>query len=321
MSIRQNAIDSIAIGMEDFNSKDPRRVLSCTRNLYAGILLLFKHKLALLSPPDSGEVLIKNIIEPEIGTQGLCWKGKGKNTVDYRQIHDRFKALGIDVNWDTMKKINNYRNDIEHYYSLEYSTKSHKSIRAIRSMIADTFSIVTDFIRMHLDESAIEFFGEEVYEIMVKEKKHHDKEKKICLESMEQLDWNLPFLKYAVTEMICPECGSDLIMAGKHKDDEEPYFQCRACKKFWEREAFVELVLDDYYSYHDYNDMKDGGSPSVIECPICGRDTYVVSENSCALCDESMDRECQRCGIEIPIEELDGSGYCGYCQHQMSKDE
>lgn len=60
MSILQNAIDSIALGIEDYNSSDSRRLISCTRNLFAGILLLFKHKLAILSPPGSDEVLIKN---------------------------------------------------------------------------------------------------------------------------------------------------------------------------------------------------------------------------------------------------------------------
>ena len=64
MSILKNAIDSIEIGLEDYNTGEERRFLSATRNLYAGILLLFKYKLVLLSPPDSDEVLIKTSIKP-----------------------------------------------------------------------------------------------------------------------------------------------------------------------------------------------------------------------------------------------------------------
>ena len=62
MSILQNAIDSIVLGLEDFESSDHKRIISCVRNLFAGILLLFKYKLVLLSLPDSNEVLIKQEI-------------------------------------------------------------------------------------------------------------------------------------------------------------------------------------------------------------------------------------------------------------------
>jgi hypothetical protein len=33
VSILKNAVDSIAIGLEDFSSSDQRRVISCTRNI------------------------------------------------------------------------------------------------------------------------------------------------------------------------------------------------------------------------------------------------------------------------------------------------
>lgn len=50
MSILKNAVDSIALGLEDYETsiaeEDERRIISCTRNIYAGILLLFKHKLS-----------------------------------------------------------------------------------------------------------------------------------------------------------------------------------------------------------------------------------------------------------------------------------
>ena len=59
MSILQNAIDSIVMGLEDYQSEDKKRMLSCVRNLYAGMLLLFKYKLVELSPEGSNEILIK----------------------------------------------------------------------------------------------------------------------------------------------------------------------------------------------------------------------------------------------------------------------
>ena len=82
MSILRNAIDSIVLGLEDYGSADPRRLLSCTRNLYAGILLLFKHRLSELSPAESDEALIKEKVEPVADGDTIHWRGKGKKTVD-----------------------------------------------------------------------------------------------------------------------------------------------------------------------------------------------------------------------------------------------
>lgn len=118
MSILNNTIDSIALGLEDFELEDRKRLISCTRNLFAGILLLFKYKLSILSPNGSDEVLIKQRILPQVDPNGqLSWFGQGKKTVDVQQIKERFESLGIKTHWDRIKKINDFRNDIEHYHS------------------------------------------------------------------------------------------------------------------------------------------------------------------------------------------------------------
>ncbi len=98
MSILQNAVDSISIGLDDYRSSDPRRLVSATRNIYAGILLLFKHKLSLLSPAGSDEVLLKQKVQPSKQPDGqIGWIGKGRKTVDAIQIQERFEALDIEV--------------------------------------------------------------------------------------------------------------------------------------------------------------------------------------------------------------------------------
>ena len=75
--ILKNAIDSICMGIEDYKLgigdyefSAPRRLVSCTRNLFAGIMLLFKHKLAKLSPPGSDGLLIKQHIIPILNSKG-----------------------------------------------------------------------------------------------------------------------------------------------------------------------------------------------------------------------------------------------------------
>ncbi|WP_029834987.1 hypothetical protein [Vibrio parahaemolyticus] len=98
MSILKNAVDSIAIGLEDFESDDDRRIISSTRNIFAGILLLFKHRLCELSPEGSDEALIKQKVLPAIDATGAVnWIGQGKKTVDVQNIKDRFKSLGIEA--------------------------------------------------------------------------------------------------------------------------------------------------------------------------------------------------------------------------------
>ncbi len=87
MNILKNAINSIAIGLEDYQSRDERRIISSTRNIYAGILLLFKYKLCKLSPVNTNDALSKQRIIPEIDKTGaIIWTGKGEKTVDARNI-------------------------------------------------------------------------------------------------------------------------------------------------------------------------------------------------------------------------------------------
>ena len=97
----QNAINSIEIGIEDYelSKQNDRRIISCVRNIFAGILLLFKYKLAELSPANSDEVLIKQNILWVIEDDNIIAKGKGEKTVDVQSIKDRFKSLNINVTW------------------------------------------------------------------------------------------------------------------------------------------------------------------------------------------------------------------------------
>jgi hypothetical protein len=112
MSLIDNAVESIQIGVEDFESSDTRRVLSAVRNISAGILLLYKEKLRQLSPPGSDEVLIKQNIHPKLNPSGqLEYVGYGKKTVDVQKIKERFKSLGIDVNWSLFENISDIRNE------------------------------------------------------------------------------------------------------------------------------------------------------------------------------------------------------------------
>ena len=76
MKLLDNAVQSIKIGLEDFD--DPKKLISATRNIYAGVLLVFKEKLRRLSPADSNEVLVKKNIVPKIKMEILYLKALEK---------------------------------------------------------------------------------------------------------------------------------------------------------------------------------------------------------------------------------------------------
>ena len=161
MSILQNAIDSISLGIEDYEMAtiDNRRYISCTRNIFAGILLLFKHKLSELSPTGSDEVLIKQKIMPKIDINSISWVGEGKKTVDVQGIQERFTSLGINVDWKRLKDTQNYRNNIEHYYATASSG-------SVQKMISDSFIVIVNFIKDHLEEDPRDLLGSDTYDVM-----------------------------------------------------------------------------------------------------------------------------------------------------------
>ncbi len=53
MDLLANAIESIRLGVEDYEDGSHPRLLSALRNIHAGILLLYKEALRRLSPQDT----------------------------------------------------------------------------------------------------------------------------------------------------------------------------------------------------------------------------------------------------------------------------
>ena len=276
MGILKNATDSIAIGMEDYSSPDARRLLSCVRNLYAGILLLFKHKLASISPNGSDEVLLKSRVLPFKVGPDIIWRGVGRNTVDFKQIKERFDKLGVKVDWGRMYRIQEYRNDIEHYHS----SQTHQSVR---TMVAETFIIIRDFIRQHLNEDPRSLLGQQAYDTMVDEAEVFEKERGECEQSILSIDWKYKVLEYAMLDMNCPACSSELLFAIGGKSREDSQIICRSCKCKWDFIDIAEMSIVEYMPQYCYSTMGikeaefilENETPLVIDCPLCNRETYI----------------------------------------------
>lgn len=315
MGILNNAIDSIALGLEDFELGDHKRLISCTRNLFAGILLLFKYKLSILSPNGSDEVLIKQRILPQVDPNGqISWFGDGKKTVDVQQIKERFVSLGIKTHWDRIKKINDFRNDIEHYHS-------SLSKDGIRELISNSFIIIRDFISDELALDPKSTLGYGSWDTLVSVAEVYDKEKFVCNEEIDKVDWESDSLSQALKEFKCPICRSNLMTVKEsNKNRTDCVFICKSCDAEFEFEKIVEEVISDYLSIDNYLSYKDGSRLSLVDCPECGKGTYVYFEGKCVYCGITVEHSCRRCEIDIPAEEFDGSGVCSWCSHMMNKD-
>ena len=89
----EHAIESIRVGVEDYEHSSHGRLLASVRSIHAGILLLYKEALRRVG---SDEVLLKARIIPRRNAAGtIQFFGEGKKTVDIQQIRDRFGTLGI----------------------------------------------------------------------------------------------------------------------------------------------------------------------------------------------------------------------------------
>lgn len=316
MGILKNAVDSIALGLEDYEAStvDERRIISCARNIYAGILLLFKHKLSSLSAPNTDEALIKERVHPKIIDNKVLWVGKGKKTVDYQSIKDRFESLGFAIDWDRIEKINKYRNDVEHYFS----SAEHS---AVQGLISNSFIIIRDFISEQLKEDPKELLGDVLWSTLIEVHEVYEREKSDCVNSLKTLSFFSEKILEAFTSFSCRECGSYLIFSiQSNKNASESEFVCKSCDATYSYIDIASQAIEDLFYSEICLATRSGVSSPLADCPFCGG-AYLFGEKICAECGESAIHECAICGTEILSEELTEDDLCGYCSYQLSKDD
>jgi hypothetical protein len=207
MDLLTNAVESIQVGVEDYQSGTRPRLLSAGRNIHAGILLLYKEALRRESPKDSNDALLMSKIVPSRDANGnVVFVGEGKKTVDTQQIRERFQALGVSTDWNRFDRINNVRNDVEHFYPL-------LDQKALHGLISDSFLIVRNFIADELEDDPRDLLAEETWQPMLDVSVVHEKEKQECERLLKDAKWVSPTLKRGLTEMVltCSACGSDLL--------------------------------------------------------------------------------------------------------------
>ena len=312
-----NAIQSIQIGVEDFESDDPRRVLSAVRNITAGVLLLFKEKLRELSNDDSDEVLLKQKIKPILKDEKVVFVGSGKKTVDVHHIQERLTSLEVTVDWQRVHKIIKVRNNVEHYYLTENETR-------VKELIAESFVIIQDFIKNVFDEEPVDLLGEDTWTVLLNTAEVYKKEKEECKLLMDKVDWQGFTLSQSMDKLRCSTCQSELIKPVNVDTTEGAFssFICMSCNNDFvpNEEEIAELIHETLKSEIYYGEKDGEGSP-VVMCHECYNTTFILmDENQCALCNaEKTYIECSRCGGTLSTEEQHLGGFCGYCSHMYEK--
>jgi len=313
----ENAVESTKAGVEDYEQGDHGRLLAAVRGIHAGILLLYKEALRRLSPTNSDGALIKAKILPKRDTQGhIFFVGDGKKTVDVQQIRERFLSLDIVTDWTRFNRITNVRNEVEHYY-----TKTSK--KALQGLMADAFLVTRHFITTQLQEDPLTLLGDETWQTMLDVADVHEAERAECVEALKVFPWESGAVEQGALEITCDACSSDLIRPSS-KETKFHYtmtLECRACGETTSADSFVPEAVKSALAGAMYLSHTDGDEEPYTTCPVCGAEAYIMEEQCCALCGESAEHTCGRCGSSIPAGELVTSPLCGYCAHMMSKDD
>ncbi|MGJ7030895.1 hypothetical protein [Niabella hirudinis] len=311
MSILQNAIDSIQIGLEDYKSADPKRSLSAARNITSGVLLLFKEKLLRLSPPNCNEVLIKKDILPiwDSKNSRVTFEGRGKKTVDVHQIKERFISLEVKVNWNIFDDIIKLRNNIEHYYTDKAST-------AIMEIISKAFIIIRNFCIEYLEEDPRSLFGQKSWNVFLEADEIYQSEKNICTQSLAKIDWSYTAIKDGIKAIRCPNCESDLIMGNKdlkYKPGMGFGLKCKKCDNLIDFEEVIEDCIHEALYIDNFIAVKDGGDSPYDFCPECSKEVYVFEENVCLNCGYTEEQKrCVVCHTPLGLEEAHEGSLCSY---------
>ncbi|MGJ4957743.1 hypothetical protein ACQR1H_19020 [Bradyrhizobium sp. HKCCYLRH2015] len=314
-SLFDNAIQSLQIGIEDYEHNDPKRALSAVRNFYAGTLLLAKEVLVRKAPKASVKDVLGTRFSPVLdGNGGVTFEANSR-TVDFHELGERFKAFGLSINRSALGDLNNLRNDMEHFYT-------NASGKKVREAISRAFPVVVDLFK-HLREEPSKHLGE-AWEVMLDVKAVYDKELAECEASYANVDWKSESMTKA--PRICPQCESRLVHCKDPNvtDHGEVYSTCRQCGAEIKPHELMEATLKKRFENDNYSAALEGGEPSLYRCPECSYMTYIITdhENGCAWCQLELG-ECLRCDAHLTPDNVawDTNQLCSYCDHIMSKDD
>lgn len=286
-NILTNAIASITLGIEDYKSEGRHRPLSALRNISAGILLLFKAKLAQLAPD---ETLIKKDFKLVWQDGQASWAAKGDKTIDYQGIQERFRLVDIRFDFKEMDRIIGQRNRIEHYVA-------DVPVEAIRDSIANAVNLINRFCREQMKVEAASLFDPDTWQMVLKEKVIHDVEKATCNARMAQIVWpHSELLTIAVNHYLCGTCESDLVSpVDPNVRLVEIRFSCAACGAVEGYMSAMEAAFLSWVWEDNLLSTEHSGNLS-DNCDKCMSDLVLAANGYCIACEYENYKGCDGCG-------------------------
>lgn len=315
-SLFDNAIQSIQLGVEDYQANDPKRALSAVRNFYAGILLLAKEVLARKAPKaDLKDILGAQYKPVPDGAGGIAFRSRGKRTIDFTELGERFKDFAVRVDHLALNDLNQIRNDVEHLFTRAGREKVHEAIGKAFPVAVDLFRVIGEDPQALLGAS---------WQIMLEVRAVYEKELAECRATFKGVDWISQQMAHAAP--CCPRCESYLMARIDTTRSEQEYAdaQCRACGEKCSAEKLMEATLEKHFEAESYAAAADGDILPVRKCPDCSLDAYITwnDENQCAWCGLELSR-CIRCEVGLDPDNVssDNHNLCSYCDHLLSKDD
>lgn len=318
-----NAIESIRVGVEDYETQEEVRSRSAVRNLHAGLLLLAKWVLVKSVPNASEDEVIATFYEPvPDGNGGVRYVPARNQTIGLPEIEGRFKKFGLPLSGKTkerLKSLAKVRKDIEHRYT-ELAAVS------LRQTISEAFVVASEMFRLGRVDP-VDLLGN-AWGVILDVNEVYEEELEACWATFDDVEWRFAIRQGTGAE--CPHCESELV----EQEDPQNVAQdgasgrCRSCGASVEAEAVVEHLVKSSFEWDDYVSVKETGEGVLFACPSCMRETYVneVDDDGeltgCLGCGFKLGR-CGRCGAGLRPDDLYGESddLCGHCGYQMAKDD
>lgn len=312
-----NAIVSIQLGVEDYQlstmkNGNPSRAISSARNLFAGVLLLFKYKIASLAktPQQAATLIYKpQKFKPYTTIEGdIEWlpEFEKNNTIDTAGLEGHFESLGIKTDWKAVKELQRCRNDLEHLHPKH-------PIEEINQFLWNLFPLLREFITNEVGENPATLLGA-TWEIMLQNHQFYTQNQKNA-----QTQWREIGVLELTLDMFktcqCPDCGSSLLEPNREDVQSEiPFhymefrYSCIACNY---SDSFTELLTQEIFlARENFYDEE----PIIIECDSCGHSTFDISEGHCYLCNyQSIIPTCSGCNNTLKSYEVENGVLCERC--------
>lgn len=320
--VLENAVTSIQLGVEDYQLTqgergNPLRAVSAARNLFAGVLLLFKYKIATLA--DSKEHAASLIYKARKfkacrnNDGAIEWRPEldRNRTIDVADIELHFEGLGIRTDWKAVNTLQTCRNDLEHLHPKH-------PLEDINKFLIDLFPLLRDFITHELSENPAALLGN-TWEVMLRNHEFFARN----LDEIQRLWAELGVLEHTrelLKTCVCRACGSPLlepnredIQSGVPFDCSEFRYNCLACNQ---TDPFIELMAEelrltkaDPFSDEDV----------ITDCGGCGAPMFDLTEGHCHLCGYSYQPpKCEGCHQTLEDHEAENGTLCDRCSEYSS---